>query len=173
MKHILHLLPAALLMAASTVVSAKSLVLRLSDTRGTLVYYKLPASTTDTEVLPSELVFEEDGTFSVNGDSYKLTGIKNFFISQTDFSGEKYTREGSANTTGIEAPSMTIEGGKLLFSGDSSKLRVYNVGGQLVKVGRTKAGDAGQAVGGLDLSTLRPGTYVVTDGQTTLKIQKR
>lgn len=125
---------------------AKSLVLTLNDSKSTKVYYKLGG-----DVNP-RMVLGEDGTFSVNGKEYTFKGVKNFFISNEDYTGQTNTidaivaidEDGSGRTTGV--------------------VRVYNLDGRLVQT---------REDGTFDLNPLPRGTYVINNGVSTIKVMKR
>lgn len=118
---------------------AKSLVLTLGN--GTRVYYKLSAEA------PPRMVVDRDGTFTLNGKGYAFVDVKNFFISETDYTGEENTADG--------IPQVDAED---LLRHPST--RIHRLDGTLVQMG-----------GSLD--TLPAGTYIIRKEKITLKIRKR
>lgn len=120
--------------------SAKSIVITLNT--GTMVYYKISNDN------PPQLVIADDGTFKLNSQDYTFSDVKNFYLSETDYSGEKNTMDGIVNIN---------EKQDLLMNGE---VRIYTLDGKL-------------ATQGNNLSSLQRGTYIITNGTTTLKIQKR
>jgi len=116
----------------------------ITTTSGTLVYYKI------TNDEPPRLVIQGDGAFTLNGQEYAFADVKNFYISTEDYSGEEGTADGI----------VTLDKGKLGMKGE---LKVYTVDGRLVETQK----------GSLDMSRLKRGMYVITNGVSTLKIQKQ
>ncbi len=96
---------------------------------------------------PPRMVLSDDGTFTMNGQEYTFDGIVNFFYTADDYDGTEGTADGI----------VSIDDKRLLMKG---KARVYSLDGKLV----SKAGD---------LDGLKPGTYIISDGTTTLKLQKQ
>ncbi len=96
---------------------------------------------------PPRMVIGQDGTFTMNGQPYAFDDVKCFAYSATDYEGESGTLDGMA----------AIEQGKVRMQGET---RIYSVDGKLM-------GKDG------DLAPLKPGTYIVSDGTTTIKILKR
>lgn len=136
------LLLSALLALTGLGATAKSLVVTLADTKGTRVYYRLGG-----DVNP-RLVLMGDGTFQLCGREYTLLGVKNFYISADDFSGERNTED---------AIIAISDDGPAAASGPT---RVYTLDGRLVS---TADG----------IHSLPAGTYVIKNGTRTLKVQKR
>lgn len=147
-----------LLFAALTTlcVSAKSVVLTLNDSHKTKVFFKLGG-----EVNP-KLVVEEGGTFTMNGLPYTFSNLLNFYISSTDYAGDRYTEDGDAMTP-VE-PVISIDGGLLQMNQAGKAIKVYTLDGKLIHT--TSPG------GKLHLDTLPKGTYVITNGVSTLKMAK-
>lgn len=112
--------------------------------KGTRVYYKI---TTD---MPPVMTIAQDGTFTLNGQDYSFTDVKSFSISATDYVGEKGTVDGI----------VALDEKRLDMRGD---VRIYTLDGRLAGVGKD----------GYDMSGLKPGMYVITNGVSTMKIQKR
>jgi len=96
---------------------------------------------------PPRMVIADDGTFALNTKTYTFSNVKGFCISSEDYTGESGTVDGIVN---IDDKSVAMKG----------EPRIYSLDGRLVKKGS-------------DLTGLKPGTYVITNGTTTLKIQKR
>ncbi len=96
---------------------------------------------------PPRMVIADDGTFTLNSQDYTFSNVKCFAYSSTDYSGEKGTVDGIVQ---MDDKSLTMKG----------NVRVYTLDGRLVSEGGS-------------LTSLKAGTYVVTDGTTTLKILKR
>ncbi len=94
------------------------------------------------------MILHDDGTFTMNGQEYAFDDVECFAYSATDYDGAEGTVDGVV--------SLDDRGG-LLMKGE---VRVYAPDGKLVSHGGNLAG-------------LRTGTYIVSDGTTTLKIQKR
>lgn len=137
--------------------SAKSVVFTLKDAHKTKVFFKLGGT------VNPKLAVEKDGGFSVNGMPFTFENAANFRISTTDYTGEPYTIDGDA-TNGIE-PIISIDGDLLHMNVAGRGIRVYNMAGDLV---RNIAANAD-----LKLSELPAGTYMITNGVSTLKIQRR
>ncbi len=96
---------------------------------------------------PPRMVLSDDGTFTMNGQEYTFDGIVNFFYSADDYDGADGTDDGI----------VSIDDKRLLMKG---KVRIYSLDGKLVSKGG-------------DLDGLKPGTYIISNGTTTLKIQKQ
>lgn len=124
--------------------SAKSVVFTLKDAKKTKVYYKI---TTDT---PPRMIINDDGTFTVNGTPYALADVLGFEYSATDFSGEKNTVDGVAS----------LQDDRLTLSG---QVRIYDLQGRMLRTSEN----------GVSLEGLPKGTYVITNGVSTIKMQKR
>lgn len=137
-------------------VSAKSVVFTLNDSHKTKVFFKLGG-----EQNP-KLVVGEDGNLTINGLPYTFSNLLNFYISSTDYAGDRYTEDGDALTP-VE-PIISIDGGLLSMNQSGKAIKVYTLDGKLIKV--VGAGDK------LQLDTLPRGTYVITNGLSTLKMQK-
>ncbi len=96
---------------------------------------------------PPRMVLSDDGTFTMNGQQYTFSGIVNFFYTADDYDGAEGTADGI----------VSIDDKRLLMKGET---RVYSLDGKLVSKGS-------------DLDDLKPGTYIISDGVTTLKLQKQ
>ena len=151
MKQKIFTLVACLLFAMANL-SAKSLVLTLKN--GTLVYYLL-----DEEVNP--MLRFVDGGIVVNTDRYEFGNVKNFYISATD------------DSSGIEhvvGEHVQYDHNVLAFSSEySQSFAVYTCSGHQVAVSAQQAN--GQTI--IDLNPLPQGAYIVTIGESSLKIFKK
>lgn len=136
--------------------SAKSVVFTLNDTHKTKVFFKLGGDENP------KMVLGEDGTFTVNGLPYTFAGLLNFYISSTDYAGDRYTEDGDAATP-VE-PVISIDGSLLSMNQAGKAIKVYSLDGKLIR--QTAAGEK------LSLDTLPRGTYVITNGVSTIKMQK-
>ncbi len=96
---------------------------------------------------PPCMVIADDGTFTLNDRLYTFESIQYFAISTDDYSGEEGTEDGIAS----------LADGQALMKGQA---RVYSLDGRLVN-------------GEGSLNGLPQGTYVISDGKTSLKVQKR
>ncbi len=96
---------------------------------------------------PPRMILGQDGHLTMNGQDYAIDDIDHFAYSSTDYDGEAGTEDGIAS---INGQSVTMKGGA----------RVYTLDGQMV----SKDGD---------LSRLPSGTYIISDGTTSLKLLKR
>lgn len=135
------------------ILSAKSLVLTLED--GTRVYYQLGG-----DVNP--MLRFVDKKIVVNADRYEFSDVKNFYISASDA------------PSGIERIDSDVEveysGGVVIFdTGVSQSIKVYSGNGCGVNVYPRQVG--GRTI--VDLNPLSQGLYVVTVGETALKIHKK
>ncbi len=92
------------------------------------------------------MVIANDGTFTLNTTDYNFSDVKSFFISDTDFQGDPNTTNGIAV---VEKNIVDMQG----------KVSVYTLDG---KVLNTKG----------NLRNLPAGTYIISNGTRTFKIQK-
>lgn len=152
MKEKIITIAACLLLAVGTL-SGKSLVLTLGN--GTHVYYLLGE-----EVNP--MMRFVNGKVTVNTDVYEFSNIKNFYISETDV----------PNSIEHTIGSMTAKYGNDFVIFDTATpitIKVYASNGSEFPV-------APQHIGGktiVDLRTLPQGIYIITAGDTALKILKK
>lgn len=137
-------------------VSAKSVVLTLNDTHKTKVFFKLGGDENP------KMVLESDGSFTLNGLPYTLSNLLNFYISATDYAGDRYTEDGD-EMSAIE-PVINIDGSLLSMNQSGKAIKVYTLDGKLIHA--TAPGEK------LQLDTLPKGTYVITNGVSTLKMAK-
>lgn len=132
---------------------AKSVVFTLND--GSLIYYLLGGETAPI------MRFTDDGTFTVNADSYEVSGIKNFYISQTD------------DPTAISSPSVsqpTFAGGLFcVHPNGATSVTVFNMNGTRIDVPIMKQNDTIT----LDLHSLSRGIYIIKVGKESFKINKK
>lgn len=133
------------LLAAGGSSEAKSLVLTLNDSQATRVYYQLGGNENP------RLVIDDDNTFALCGKNYTFHSVKNFYIADEDYTGEAGT---------IDAIATIDEEGHGLMTGPT---RTYTTDGRLLRT---------TASGRFSLRGLPSGTYVITNGRSTLKIQK-
>lgn len=132
---------------------AKSLVLTLGD--GTRVYYQLGG-----DVNP--MLRFVDGGIVVNADRYEFGDVKNFYVSAED------APNGIEQIVG-DVP-VKYGSGIVIFDTDASlSVRVYSSNGSGMDVSPRQVG--GRIV--VDLSPLPQGAYIVTVGETALKIFKK
>ncbi len=96
---------------------------------------------------PPCMVLSDDGTFTMNGKEYAFEDVKYFAYSATDYDGAEGTEDGI----------VSIDENGLSMKGD---IRIYSLDGKLVSKGS-------------DLNGLKPGTYIISNGTTTLKLQTR
>ncbi len=96
---------------------------------------------------PPRMVLYDNGTFTMNGKEYAFDDVKHFAYSATDYDGEIGTEDGI----------VSIDENGLSMKGD---IRIYSLDGKLVSKGG-------------ELDNLKPGTYIISNGTTTLKLQKR
>ena len=133
--------------------SAKSLVLTLEN--GTLVYYLLGKDA-------NPMMRFTDGRITVNTDIYEFSGIKNFYISTAD--DPNVIEHTIKNTLAEYRNNMVI------FNTDNMPvIKVYSGNGHEVNVSHRQICDKTA----IDLSKLHQGTYIITAGETSLKILKK
>lgn len=123
---------------------SKSIVFTLNDKAGTRVYYKL------TTEAPPRMIISDDGTFTLNGTEYEFQNVKSFTYSATDYSGEKGTVDGI----------ISVDNDQMVFRGD---VNVYDMSGKLVRTFRDN----------FSLSGLQRGAYIITNGNSTMKVMKK
>ena len=142
-----------MLLIASIGASAKSVVFTLND--GTKVYYLLSA-----EVSP--MLRFKDGKMVVNEDTYEFTNIKNFYISEED--------DPNAIEKVLAKHNVTFEANTVVINSDSVKiLKVYTLDGMEVKVPVEKS----ESVISVNLNGLERGTYLISTGDSSLKVLKK
>lgn len=142
-----------MLLIASIGASAKSVVFTLND--GTKVYYLLSA-----EVSP--MLRFKDGKMVVNEDTYEFTDIKNFYISEED--------DPNAIEKVLAKHNVTFKANTIVINSDSVKiLKVYTLDGVEVKVPVEKS----ENVISVNLNGLERGTYLISTGDSSLKVLKK
>ncbi len=142
-----------MLLIASIGASAKSVVFTLND--GTKVYYLLSA-----EVSP--MLRFKDGKMVVNEDTYEFSDIKNFYISEED--------DPNAIEKVLAKHNVTFEANTVVINSDSIKiLKVYTLDGVEVKVPVEKS----ENVISVNLNELKRGTYLISTGDSSLKVLKK
>ena len=142
-----------LLLMTSVGASARSIVFTLSD--DTKVYYLLSS-----EVNPV-LRFKE-GKMVVNEDVYEFSDIKNFYISEED--------DPNAIEPVLSKLNMTFKENTVIIRSETVKaVRVYTLNGVEVKVPVEKTDD----VISINLNGLEKGTYLISTGDSSLKVLKK
>ena len=145
------LLITALLLGIATRTDARSLVLVLSD--GTEVYYLLDADA-------SPVMKFTDGKVAVNADNYTFSGIKKFFVSDTDDPNAI-----GATTAAQDKP--TLKDG-LLCIRSGADTQLFTADGRLV--GQAVATKDGRTT--VNTNGLPAGTYIVKSGWNSFKFTK-
>lgn len=152
MKEKIIALATCLLLTMSTL-SAKSLVFTLES--GTLVYYFLGGES-------NPMMRFVDGKIVVDADAYEFSGVKNFYISATDDpNGIEHTIE---DVTAKYRDNMVI-----LDTDRPLSIRVFSSNGNEMNVSPRQVG--GKTI--INLGILPRGSYVVTTGESSLKILKK
>lgn len=139
-----------LLVTMPLVSFSKSIVLRLNDAKHTLVYYKLSTP-------GPVMVLGKDGTLTVNGRVYLFKDIDYFYYTTEDYNGAAGTEDGLATDVVVIA-----EDGGITMKG---RVEVLSADGKVV----ASASDGTTP----SLNDLPAGMYLVTDGVTTIKVQKK
>lgn len=150
MKRLAFLLSLCLL---SLGMQAKSLVLTLSD--GTKMYYQLGGET-------NPVMRFVEGGMTVDTDSYQLSDIKNFSISDEDA------------PTGIAEQPATLHphfvaNTLVINAADAPQVKVHALAGNEVQADVKKSGD----VISINLNALPRGTYIVSTGKASVKVMKK
>jgi hypothetical protein len=132
--------------------SAKSLVITLSN--GRKVYYLI-----DNDNVP--VMRFSDNEMTVDNDTYRFSGIKEFRISEED------------DPTGLEQiassrPSMSLSESAIYIE-SADAVSVFTIDGKSVSV---KVSDAG-GLKTIDTSSLDKGVYVIKSGDTSFKFMKK
>ena len=142
-----------LLLMTSVGASARSVVFTLSD--DTKVYYLLSS-----EVNPV-LRFKE-GKMVVNDDVYEFSDIKNFYISEED--------DPNAIEPVLSKLNMTFKENTVIIRSETVKaVKVYTLNGEEVKAPVEKTDD----VISVNLNGLEKGTYLISTGDSSLKVLKK
>ena len=142
-----------LMLMTSVGASARSVVFTLSD--DTKVYYLLSS-----EVNPV-LRFKE-GKMVVNDDVYEFSDIKNFYISEED--------DPNAIEPVLSKLNMTFKENTVIIRSETVKaVKVYTLNGEEVKAPVEKTDD----VISVNLNGLEKGTYLISTGDSSLKVLKK
>ena len=142
-----------LMLMTSVGASARSVVFTLSDE--TKVYYLLSS-----EVNPV-LRFKE-GKMVVNDDVYEFSDIKNFYISEED--------DPNAIEPVLSKLNMTFKENTVIIRSETVKaVKVYTLNGEEVKAPVEKTDD----VISVNLNGLEKGTYLISTGDSFLKVLKK
>ncbi|MBR6037029.1 MAG: T9SS type A sorting domain-containing protein [Bacteroidaceae bacterium] len=142
-----------LLLLFSLGASAKSVVFTLNS--GEKVYYLLSK-----DVNP--MLRFKDGKMTVNDDAYEFSDIKNFYISDED--------DPNAIEQVLSNQKMTFRSNTLVLRSDAVKtLKVYTLDGVEVKVQVQKTDD----VISVDLNGLEKGVYLISTGNSSIKVWKK
>ena len=145
------ILTTCLIVAVSNVL-AKSLVLTLPN--GKRAYYLLGEK-------DDPMLRFVDGNIIVNTDKYEFDNVKNFYISSTD------DPSGVENVIG---DMIRYDNNKVIFDAEKSlSINIYTLDGREINAHTQQTND--KVV--VDLNTLSQGTYVITIGDTSLKIHKK
>ncbi len=139
------------LLLACACVSAKSLLFTLKD--GTQVYYLLGGE-------KNPIMTFHNGQTTINDDSYTISDIVKFVISDTDDPN---------NITETHIPSASLKGNCFMVNQASGEVKVYNLSGMEVKARVEKVNDCLS----IDLSSLPKNTYIIKVGEQSFKVQKR
>ena len=132
---------------------AKSVVFTLTD--GTKVYYLLGGETNP------KLRFQE-GKMLVEADTYEFSNIKNFYISSED--------DPNAIENVLSKQNVRVGGNMVVINSSSVKnVDVFAANGAKVSADIQRDGD----VITVNLNGLPKGMYVVSVGQSSLKVMKR
>lgn len=143
----------ACLLLATGMASGKSVVLTLSN--GKLAYYLLGGD-------KDPVMRFADGKIVMNADEYSLSGIKNFYISETD------------DPTGIETvlkeQNVSYKAGTFAVLADNSEsVSVYTANGIKVAAQTEHA----NGVVTVNLQQLPQGAYVIRVGESSFKVYKQ
>jgi hypothetical protein len=142
-----------LLLLFSVGASAKSVVFTLNS--GEKVYYLLSR-----DVNP--MLCFKDGKMTVNDDAYEFSDIKNFYFSDED--------DPNAIEQVLSNQKMSFRSNTLVLRSDAVKtLKVYTLDGVEVKVQVQKTDD----VISVDLNGLEKGTYLISTGNSSMKVWKK
>lgn len=141
-----------IVLASVCMASAKSVVFTLSD--GTLVYYLLGGET-------NPIMRFVDDKVVVNADTYEFSGIKNFYISNED--------DPNAIENVLAKSSIKYDGNTVVVSAAKGKtVKVFAVNGTEVKAPISTA----EGYAAVDMSGLQKGTYIISVGSSSIKVQK-
>ncbi len=141
------------LFAATSTTTAKSLVISMKNNKK--VYYLLGGET-------NPMMRFVDGNITVEADSYTISDIKNFYISETD---DPNAIEGVLTKNDISYNANTL----IINSSNVNSIKVYTINGAQVNTEIQKSGD----IIAVDLNSLPQGTYIVTAGGSSFKVMKK
>lgn len=142
-----------LVLMASMGASAKSVVFTLTD--DTKVYYLLSSAA-------NPMLRFKDGKMAVENEVYEFSMVKNFYISDED--------DPNAIEQVLSKQNMTFKSNTVLIRSDAVKtLKVYTLDGVEVKVQVQKTDD----VTSVDLNGLEKGVYLISTGNTSMKVWKK
>lgn len=142
-----------LMFAASIGAVAKSVVFKLTNNKK--VYYLLGGET-------NPMIRFADGKMTVDADTYEFSGIKNFYISDTD--------DPNSIESAMDASHMEYRANTLVVKASEVKaVKVYSVGGQQVNADIQKSDDIIM----VNLNGLEKGIYVVNVGDASFKVMKK
>ena len=142
-----------LVLMASMGASAKSVVFTLTD--DTKVYYLLSSAA-------NPMLRFKDGKMTVENEVYEFSMVKNFYISDED--------DTNAIEQVLSKQNMTFKSNTVLIRSDAVKtLKVYTLDGVEVKVQVQKTDD----VTSVDLNGLEKGVYLISTGNTSMKVWKK
>ena len=142
-----------LVLMASMGASAKSVVFTLTD--DTKVYYLLSSAA-------NPMLRFKDGKMTVEDEVYEFSMVKNFYISDED--------DPNAIEQVLSKQNMTFKSNTVLIRSDVVKtLKVYTLDGVEVKVQVQKTDD----VTSVDLNGLEKGVYLISTGNTSMKVWKK
>lgn len=149
-----HIITGLLLLLSVGSTQARSLVLTLTD--GTLVYYLLGGDTDPVMVLGDEGI-------TVNADAYQLSGLRCFYISETDDPNPSAVSDASAARPVYQQGTLRIP------ATQDTQVAVYTTGGTQVQAPVTRT--QGQVT--VQLHALPRGIYIVRVGSASLKVNKQ
>lgn len=132
------------LLLAALGLQAKSIVFTLKDKASTRVYLLLGGEDNP------RMVMNGDGTFTLCSKEYEFSNVKHFELSQTDYAGEKNTEDAIVS---IGDDHMRMDG----------EVKVYTTDGKLVGKGEKE----------YMMRSLSKGTYIITNGVSTIKCMKK
>ena len=122
------------------IANAKSLVITLAD--GTEVYYLLGGE-------KDPVMTFTNGKVVLNANTYEISNIQKFHISQTD------------DPTGIKTESFYVK--------NDQKIEVYSLDGKKMDIDTTHA----DGISAVNASTLPQGVYIVKVGNQQMKVLKK
>lgn len=133
--------------------SAKCVVITLKG--GTLMYYQLGGEKNPVMTFP-------DGQVCMNDDTFEITDIKNFYISNED--------DPNALLEVAEKPAHRFVAGTFTAkANEKDEVKVYGIGGNEVKVEVTTE----DGLVNINLNKLQRGTYIIKIGKESFKVNKR